>query len=307
MFEKYNLIQYSLTHDGKKLTDYILTDITTRAKLKAPEDALIKFKLNPGETPEDVSYEVYQTPYYHWAVMMVNNIFDVNSEWFMADQQLYDFCVAKYNKGCAVAAANISAATDTFNVPDGHTLDPNDPVMLSSTNMPGGLNENTVYYVFNTTATSFQLTANIHDLTPIDITSVGDDVQVTCDKLSLPAYWIDDLGNIISSAWDVYEGWSNDEDTRISYKNQITDIIYNQASRDSYITAQQKSITEPETDVLDIVEQVTPLEQQITRNFRLMTNFEYEEMMNSRKQYVWIIKPEYIKTFVDLFNKAIAQ
>lgn len=307
MFEKYPLIQYSLTHDGKKLTDYVLTDITTRAKLKAPEDALTKFKLEPGETPEDVSFEVYKTPYYHWVVMMVNNIFDVNTEWFMSDAQLYDFCVAKYNKQCTVLSANISAATDTFNVPDGHTLDPNDPVMLSSTNMPGGLNENTVYYAFNTTDTSFQLTANIHDSEPIDITSVGDDVEVVCNKLAEPAYWIDDQGNIVSSALDMYEGWSNNEDTRLSYKNQITTIIYGQASRDSYITAQQKSIVETETDVLDIVEQVTPIEQQVPRNFRLITNLEYEEMMNERNQLIWILKPEYIETFIDLFNKAISQ
>jgi len=306
MFEKFNLIRYSLTHDGKKLTDYILTDLTTRTRLRADESIMIKFKLEPGEMPEDVSYTVYGTPYYHWTIMMANNIFDVHNEWFMANEQLIDHCIAKYNLSCEVAPANISAAQNTFYT--SHKLKPNDVVTLQSDDMPGGLYENTKYYAFNTTDASFQLTATLESTTPINITSVGSaSVKVTCDKLDVPAYWIDEQDNVVSTAFDLYEGWSNNEDTNTTYKNKMNEIISGGVSRSSYVSAINKDVTDLGNDVLDVVVTHTPQDQINPPQYRVLTNYQYEEMMNTRKQYVYIIRPEYIKMFVDKFNEAVAQ
>ena len=317
MFEKFNLIQYSLTHDGKKLTDYILTDITTRARLRASTDILLEFELNEGEMPEDVSQEVYGTPYYHWTIMMVNNVFDVYSEWFMGDAQLYAYCVAKYNVSCTVTPANISVVDNTF-TKTGHMLKPNDAVTMTSRVMPGGFAKNTTYYAFNTTDNTFQLTANMHDETPIDITSVGAyNVIITCDKLNLPAYFVDEQGNIMSSALNLYEGWSNNEDTRITYKNKMNEIITTRitsggvviprADRYAYAPATNKSVTvdEDEPDTLNIVETETPAFMVQQPSITTMTNFEYETMLNQKRKKIFIVKPEYIKTFVDQFNTVV--
>jgi len=307
MFEKFNLIQYSLTHDGKKLTDYILTDITTRARLRASTDILLEFELNEGETPEMVSQLVYDTPYYHWVIMMVNNIFDIYTEWFMADEQLYEYCVKKYNVSCTVSPSDISVANNTF-TKVGHMLKPNDAVTMTSKSLPGGFALNTTYYAFNTTDNTFQLTANMHDETPIDITSVGAyDVTITCDKLGRPAYYVDEQNNIMSSALDLYEGWSNNEDTRITYKNKMDEIISGQASRYSYAPATNKSVTEVagEPDTLDIVEMETPdymVDQKIVST---ITNFDYEVMLNQKRKKIFIVKPEYIKKFIDQFNTVV--
>jgi len=307
MFEKFNLIQYSLTHDRKKLTDYILTDITTRARIVASPDVLLEFELREGETPEDVSQTVYGTPYNHWVIMMVNNVFDIYSEWYMADEQLYEFCVKKYNVSCTIAPTAISVANNTF-TSVGHLLKPNDGVTVDSRTMPGGLSKNTTYYVFNTTTDTFQLTAGLHDTTAIDITSVGAyDVTVSCDKLDTPAYFVDEQGNIMSSALNLYEGWSNNEDTRITYKNKMEEIITGQASRYSYAPATTKLVTEVynEPDSLDIVETPTPLDQQAQKSLILMTNFDYEMMVNRKRKKIFVLKPEYIKTFIDQFNKVV--
>lgn len=305
MFENFNLIKYSLTHDGKKLTDYILTDITTRVKVTAGDDALFIFNLHAGESPEDVSQELYDTPYYHWTIMMLNDVFDIHSEWYLTDSQLYEYASTKYNVVHEVLPANINTTTDTLFV-TGHKFNPNDIVKLESDNMPNGLSSNTEYYVYNTTDDSFQLTTTLEGTTPVNITTVnGSSVIVTCNKVDQPAYWVDDQDNIMSSALNLYEGWSNNEDTRTEYKAKINVIIGNQPSRTAYVPSMNKTVLESDTDVLDITEAVTPIDQISIPTYRVITNFEYEEMMNARRQSIKVIRPEYIKTFVDRFNKVV--
>jgi len=317
MFEKFNLIQYSLTHDGKKLTDYILTDLTTRTRLRADENILVKFRLRAGDTPESVSQELYNTPYYHWVVMNVNNIFDVHNEWYLADDQLYEYCQKKYDLNYVILNTAVNTTTDTFTVV-GHKLKPNDKVTLSSDDLPGGLYENIVYYIYNTTDDTFQLTSNLNGTggivggeyvseSIIDVTSQGTaKITINCNRSDVPAYWVDEQDNIMSTALDLYEGWSNNEDTRISYKNAMNDIIASSASRTQYLPATNKTITEVETDVIDVVEASTPIDQVRAPTYRTLTNFQYEEMMNARKQYIYVIRPEYIKKFIDQFNEAVA-
>lgn len=313
MFEKFNLINYSLTHDGKKLTDYLLTDITTRAKLYASTEILKTFELNPGETPEDVSNEMYGTPYYHWTIMMVNDIYDINNEWYMTDEVLHKYAVEKYNLNYIVSHSAVNVSTNTIEI-IGHKFKPNDVVTLLSDDMPGGLYENTEYYVFQTTDNGIQLTqtpppANSQSVSQsaIDITSLGTEpITINCNKLDLPAYWIDDQDNIVASALDLYEGWSNNEDTLITFRTKITDIINNQPSRRSYVSGQNKSIVDVDVDVIDIIEEVTPLDQLHTPGYRVLTNFQYEEMLNNKKRIIYTIRPEYIKTFVDKFDEAVS-
>jgi hypothetical protein len=187
-------------------------------------------------------------------------------------------------------------------------LKPNDAVTMTSRVMPGGFAKNTTYYAFNTTDNTFQLTANMHDETPIDITSVGAyNVTITCDKLNLPAYFVDEQGNIMSSALNLYEGWSNNEDTRITYKNKMSEIIAEQASRYAYAPATNKSVTvdEDEPDTLNIVETETPAFMVQQPSIVAMTNFEYETMLNQKRKKIFIIRPEYIKKFVDQFNTVV--
>lgn len=311
MFEKFPLIQYSLTNDGKTLTDYILTDLTTRARLKASEDVQMTFKLNPGESPEDVSNLVYGTPYYHWVVMMLNNVFDVYTDWFMADEQLHDYCIAKYNITYVVQPANISVLNNTF-TQAGHKFNPNDLVTLTADILPGGLFENTTYYVINTTTDTFQLTTTPppdNDFMPnqvaIDLTSVGTAVTIYCDRASYPAYYIDEQNNIMGMAYDQFEGWSNNKADRLTAKNAMAIIMADAVGRKSYIPATNKSVVESSTDVVDIVEGVTNVLEQDVKDISIITNFDYEVMLNTRKQTIFVLKPEYIKTFIDQFNKVV--
>lgn len=113
-FAKYPLIVYPLTNDGKTLVPYTLTDIMSRVIFDMPERDLIsisqEYMIEPGETIETVSNNVYGTPYYHWTIMFINNIFDY-TDWYMSPDQLNDYCVEKYG---ADNLQNVSYYTDEF-------------------------------------------------------------------------------------------------------------------------------------------------------------------------------------------------
>ena len=308
MFEKFNLLAYSLTNDdkGKYLTNYILTDITSRANLTAPEDAFGLYKVEEGERPEQVSNALYDTPKYHWVILMVNNFCDVYSDWFMSDETLYAYCQQKYDLSYTVAPAAINDISDTFTVVD-HQLKPNDIVTISSSTMPGGLSQNTNYYVFNVVDDTFQLTTTLMGTSAIDITSVGSsNVVVYCNKPDQIVAFYDKEGNTLSSALNVWYGWDNDPNSTNSYRLNMSTIIADSPARYAYInSATRKSITETGTDELTITEQVTPIDEIAQNDLLGATNFEYEMALNRKRQYVKVLKPEYIQIFVDKFNAVI--
>lgn len=99
-FNQFPLIVYPLTHDGKTLVPYTMTDISTRVKFDMPDKDLLTmtevYQIIDGETIEAVSYKAYGTPYYHWIIMFVNNIFDNIGDWYMTDDQLTTYCEYKY-------------------------------------------------------------------------------------------------------------------------------------------------------------------------------------------------------------------
>lgn len=102
-FSKFPLIVYPLTHDGKTLVPYTLTDIVTRVKFDMPEKDMLSitepYQIMSGETPESISYKIYGTPYYHWVIMFTNNIFDYISDWYMTEEQVQEFAKTKYGEG----------------------------------------------------------------------------------------------------------------------------------------------------------------------------------------------------------------
>jgi hypothetical protein len=48
-----------------------------------------KYDIRDGETPEDVSYKFYGTPYLHWLVLLSNTILDPRFEWPLTENNLY--------------------------------------------------------------------------------------------------------------------------------------------------------------------------------------------------------------------------
>jgi len=57
------------------------------------EDYFVRDK----ETPEFVSQFFYGTPTYHWVILMVNNIVNLNEEWPIPDSKVTDLIYLKYD------------------------------------------------------------------------------------------------------------------------------------------------------------------------------------------------------------------
>lgn len=57
------------------------------------EDYFVRDK----ETPEFVSQIFYGTPTYHWIILMVNNIVNLNEEWPIPDSKVTDLIYLKYD------------------------------------------------------------------------------------------------------------------------------------------------------------------------------------------------------------------
>ena len=99
LFQKYPVVVYPLLSKGK-LTPFTVTDIMTRVAFNMLATEFLKtvdnVTLQPGDTPEAVSYRVYGTPNYHWTVLFANNAFDYIENWYKTDEQLEQYCKDKY-------------------------------------------------------------------------------------------------------------------------------------------------------------------------------------------------------------------
>lgn len=58
-----------------------------------------RYIVQDGETPESVSQKIYNTPKYYWTILLVNNIINPMTEWYMESSMLEKFVNAKYSDG----------------------------------------------------------------------------------------------------------------------------------------------------------------------------------------------------------------
>lgn len=67
--------------------------------------AYYEYSISDGDTPEIVSHKIYGTPYYHWIILKINNMVDVNNDWPMDSKTFDTFINQKYNS-MATAMSN---------------------------------------------------------------------------------------------------------------------------------------------------------------------------------------------------------
>ena len=80
---------------------YYIEDFLTRISLSADfrknvvylDDYFVRDK----ETPELVSQILYGTPNYHWVILLVNDIINVNEEWPLPDSKVTNLIYLKYD------------------------------------------------------------------------------------------------------------------------------------------------------------------------------------------------------------------
>ena len=83
--------------NGKYVTN-ILKRARIRTNVKKELVMLDKYDVQELETPEIVADKHHGSPTYHWVVMLINNISDVNHDWVKSTRQLQKYIQIKYTE-----------------------------------------------------------------------------------------------------------------------------------------------------------------------------------------------------------------
>ena len=98
-FNYFSSILYDPVGDGNaKLVTDIMTRVRVRANMKKEIIMLDPYDVKENETPEIVADKHHGSPYYHWVVMLLNDIADVNHDWVKSTRQMQRYLLNKYTE-----------------------------------------------------------------------------------------------------------------------------------------------------------------------------------------------------------------
>ena len=98
-FNNFPTIMYDPKGDGSaKLVTNIMKRVRMRANMKKEVVMLDQYDVKENETPEIVADKHHGSVYYHWVVMILNDISDVNHDWVKSTRQLQKYLLSKYTE-----------------------------------------------------------------------------------------------------------------------------------------------------------------------------------------------------------------
>ena len=98
-FNYFSSILYDPVGDGNaKLVTDIMTRVRVRANMKKEIIMLDPYDVKENETPEIVADKHHGSPYYHWVVLLLNDIADVNHDWVKSTRQMQRYLLNKYTE-----------------------------------------------------------------------------------------------------------------------------------------------------------------------------------------------------------------
>ena len=108
---------YDPKGDGSaKLTTNILKRVRIRANMKKEIIMLDKYDIKENETPEIIADRHHGSPYYHWVVMLLNDISDINHDWVKSTRQLQKYLLTKYTETQLIEAHHYEVAQSSGDV-----------------------------------------------------------------------------------------------------------------------------------------------------------------------------------------------
>ena len=98
-FNQFGTILYDPVGDGSaKLCTDIMSRVRVRANMNKEIVMLDKYDVKENETPEIVADKHHGSVYYHWVVMLLNDISDVNHDWVKSTRQMQKYLFSKYTQ-----------------------------------------------------------------------------------------------------------------------------------------------------------------------------------------------------------------
>ena len=113
-FSHFPKIYYDAVQDGTtspKLVTDILRRVKVRDGIKNEVSTFDKYQVIAGETPEIISYKLYETVDYYWTILLMNNIRDRFYDWPLSEQQFEDYVAEKYTNPGAIHHYEISQSS----------------------------------------------------------------------------------------------------------------------------------------------------------------------------------------------------
>jgi len=98
-FNYFPKTMYDPAGDGsaKMVTD-IMKRVRVRSNMKKEIVMMDPYDVKENETPEIVADKHHGSTTYHWIVMLVNDISDVNHDWVKSTRQLQKYLLSKYTE-----------------------------------------------------------------------------------------------------------------------------------------------------------------------------------------------------------------
>ena len=98
-FNQFPTMIYDPAGDGSaKLCTDIMSRVRVRANMKKEIVMLDPYDVKENETPEIFAEKHHGITYYHWVVMIINAISDVNNDWFKSTRKLQKYLLTKYSE-----------------------------------------------------------------------------------------------------------------------------------------------------------------------------------------------------------------
>ena len=97
-FNYFSTILYDpVGSDNAKLVTDIMSRVRVRTEMKKEIIMLDPYDVKENETPEIIADRHHGSPYYHWIVMLLNNISDINHDWVKSTRQIQTYLSDKYS------------------------------------------------------------------------------------------------------------------------------------------------------------------------------------------------------------------
>lgn len=94
-FSKFPLITYELNNNESVVKD-ILRRCTFISEYKPYSDLYTQYTIHEGDTPQSLAIKFYKSPYYHWVILMFNEIHNVYFDWPLDQFTLEEMCRKRY-------------------------------------------------------------------------------------------------------------------------------------------------------------------------------------------------------------------
>ena len=128
-FTYFPKMYYDAVQDGTtspKLVTDLLRRVKVRDGLKNQTAIFNKYQVVAGETPEIVSYKLYDSVDYYWTILLMNNIKDRFYEWPLSEQQFEAYVNGKYTNPQGVHHYEITQSSGpTSSLDNSHVIEVN--------------------------------------------------------------------------------------------------------------------------------------------------------------------------------------